>query len=147
MASQTWHITWFNRKMNCPLSVEQQRLAMTRHKMLVRTTLVFLQVLDVLFQSFVNATWVNLTQIHALEDVFSISGDEKLVLFSHFYFCSLGYNPLPRKNRVFSPECFSDCRNEVLDLSCSLLLYCVVLATFDPLYSYTVTVCKDNLWS
>jgi len=35
---------------------------------------------------------------------------------------------------------------EVLDPSYSLLLYCVVLVTFDLLNFYIVTVCKDDLW-
>lgn len=74
-------------------------------------------------------------------------GWPKAGVFLFHYFCNLGYNPLPSKNRVFSPECFCDWRNEVLVLSCSLLLYCVVLVTFDPLYFYIVTVCKDDLWS
>lgn len=44
---------------------------MARDGMMARTTLLFLQVLDVLFQSFIHSTWVkNYCQIYGLVDFF-----------------------------------------------------------------------------
>lgn len=49
------------------------------------------------------------------------------------------------KERVFSLECFCNWRNDFLDLSRSLLLHCVVLVIFDPLYIYIAVVSQEDL--
>lgn len=118
---------------------------MTGDGMMARTTLVFLQVLDVFFQSFIHATWVKLTIRYMVWRNFSpfLMIKSWLVSFSLVtsvvwgivhYPGRIGYFHLnERWLKEWSPW--------------SLLLYCVVLATFDPLYFYIVTVCKDDLWS
>ena len=85
---------------------KKQWLAMTGDGMMARTTLVFLQVLDVFFQSFIHATRVKLTIRYMVWRNFSpfLMIKSWLGFFFSCYFCSLGYSPLAGKNRVFSPE-------------------------------------------
>lgn len=66
---------------------------------------------DVSFQGFFHVTWVKLTIVYTvwrkLSPFWMI--ESWLVFFFLFcYFCSVGYNPRPGKNGVFSPGCFGN---------------------------------------
>lgn len=138
----------FIEKIDCHHYVKLQRLAMARDGLMARTTLLLLQVLHVLFQSFIHSTRVkNDYHTYGLEDFFFSIFDDQNLGCCCFFFSLLLFRlqSTSWKERVFSLECFCNWRNDFLDLSRSLLLHCVVLVIFDPLYIYIAVVSQEDL--
>lgn len=88
---------------------------MARDGMMTRTTLLFIQVLDVLFQSFTHSTWVkNYYQIYGLVDFFfhfRWLKPEVLDWFCFFFlfycFCILECNPRSGRRGYFHLSAFA----------------------------------------
>lgn len=100
----------FIEKIDCHHYVKLQRLAMARDGLMARTTLLLLQVLHVLFQSFIHSTRVkNDYHTYGLEDFFFLFLMIKTLGagFFFFLFCCLDCNPHPGRRGYFHLSVFA----------------------------------------